>query len=76
MDRFESITLIASEVLIVSIYIPIWIDLKGPIRPPNVVEVLKIYIPIWIDLKDAILPTSISVSSIYIPIWIDLKENV
>ena len=51
MDRFESISRSAYISMTMSIYIPIWIDLKEiPFCESR--KNHKIYIPIWIDLKE------------------------
>ena len=51
MDRFESGHCRQYYNRIYDIYIPIWIDLKGPAAwAPR--QAPHIYIPIWIDLKE------------------------
>ena len=49
MDRFEAISS-SGNFIIISIYIPVWIDLKLFLCEKQNVQYI-IYIPVWIDLK-------------------------
>ena len=50
MDRFERPPYLTIFPAPVSVYIPIWIDLKG-LDYGKLRGLGQIYIPIWIDLK-------------------------
>ena len=58
-----------------TIYIPVWFDLKQAGNAVTV-NVVKIYIPVWFDLKVEINSFISTAEDIYIPVWFDLKKEV
>ncbi len=55
--------------------IPLWCDLKGPGRGPDLRGPVPVSIPLWCDLKKSPLLNAALAYAVSIPLWCDLKRG-